>query len=200
MINRTVSNITWRAYDHITSQSGLVFWCNHKRLWLKRIERNVFFLKIILLESVKTLVATSLTMLVPRLIMPWVMPHPPRLMILTPTECVTIVSICDLPLTRFNLFIRITYFIFILIQIMIFRIVDCRCIFIFPRWLIFIYLCYIIDVTFMSCFSFILQISDCMVKLIIVYSSITSDVLIDKAFRQLIIVSIFCWLWHIVSL
>ena len=60
----------------------------------------------------------------------------------------------------------------------------------FPRRLIFIYLRYIIDVTFMPLFGFSFQISDCLVKLIIVYSSVTSDVQIDKDFRQLVIGSL----------
>ena len=63
----------------------------------------------------------------------------------------------------------------------------------FARQLIFIYLCYIIYVTFMPCLGFNFQISDCLVKLIIVYSSVTFGVRIDKAFRQLVIVSLSCW-------
>ena len=113
--------------------------------------------------------------------------------------CATNVGICDWLFPRLNFLIRITYFIFVLIRIMICRIVDRRCIFIFPRRLIFIYLSHIIDVMFMPWFLFSFQISYCLVKLIIVYSSFTSDVRIDKAFLQLIILSLSCWWWLIVS-
>ena len=40
MIYPTVSNITWRAYNTITTQRGFVLRCNHKRLRLKWVERK----------------------------------------------------------------------------------------------------------------------------------------------------------------
>ena len=83
MIYPTISNITRRAYNPITNQRGFVLRCNHKRLKLKRVERKRIGPEIILLESVKTSVTTFLTIIVPLLIMPWVMPPP---MIPTLTE------------------------------------------------------------------------------------------------------------------
>ena len=40
MIYPTVSSITLRAYDPITTQSGLVLRCNNERLRIKRVERK----------------------------------------------------------------------------------------------------------------------------------------------------------------
>ena len=68
--------------------------------------------------------------------------------------CVTNVSIFYWLFTRLNMFTQITYFNFVLIRLIICRIVDRRCIFIFPRRLIFIYMRHIIGVTFMPFFVF----------------------------------------------
>ena len=40
MIYPTVSNITRRAYDPITTQRGFILRCNHERLILKWVERK----------------------------------------------------------------------------------------------------------------------------------------------------------------
>ena len=42
MIYPTVSNITRRAYNPITTQRGFIFLCNHERLRLKRVDETHF--------------------------------------------------------------------------------------------------------------------------------------------------------------
>ena len=45
MIYPTVSNITLRMYDPITTQRGFVLRCNHNRLRLKMVERKCIVLE-----------------------------------------------------------------------------------------------------------------------------------------------------------
>ena len=81
----------------------------------------------------------------------------------------------------------------------IWRIVDRYCIFIFPGRLVIIYLCHIKYVMFMLCFPSIFQYNDCLMKLFIVYSYVTLYVCFDKTAGYLIIVSLLCWRWLILS-
>ena len=203
MIYPIVSNITRRAYNPITTERGLVLRCNHERLRLKRVERKDHLARIRqdTCDDVLTNACSPANHALGDTTSPLSNDSKPNGGWIDTDYynwCVMNVSICDWLFTCLNLFIRITYFIFVLIQIIISRIVDRRCIFISPRRL-FIYLCHIIDVTFMPFFLFSYQTSDLLIKLIIVYSSVTSDVRIDSAFCQLVIVSLLCW-WCIVFL
>ena len=163
MIYPTVSNITWCAYGHITTQRGFVLRCNHKRLILKRVERKRIGIENHLArihQDIRDNVAfnyacspvnhalgdaTSLSSNDSNSNGVWINTSGYN-------WCVTNVSICDWLFTSLNLFIPISYFIFLLIQIMICQIVD--------RLHIFIYLFHIKYVMFMPCFLFSFQLSD----------------------------------------
>ena len=84
MIYSTVSNITQRAYNPITTQRGFFLRCNHERLRIKWVERKRIRLEKNLTRIREDIRDDVLNNACSPLITPWVMPRPPCPMIPTP--------------------------------------------------------------------------------------------------------------------